>query len=395
MMILSCPLGNSQKETSDGPWYIETRAALPECRVTNIVFLMTPAIYLSGSTIQPVEQIGPIADADWRMLAMTKLQLYGFRVLNPLELSWPATGHELELDSQVRRALDLIGQCDALLANISKPSYGTAMEMFYAYRQGKMVTVIGMPPFSPWVLSHSQARFRDIDKALDYLIGEQPQADPINWSLQYEMALSQHYEQFPPEGESDFQFLGGDLPVLVLAPHATGYFRDGEFQEPDAFTGSMAALLNRSARCHSLISSFCCVADPCWHFETPMRRAIADIAKTGQVGLVVVLLGAAWHESPGIFVHASGPDKLSYEDLGSRLRLQLSEIEPVATEHFDRSVGPLTNFIADELGVNVLTVKMHKRYRMPRLQPRQFLEMVLLLDHFVSQTGVDLLQSRS
>lgn len=357
---------------------------------------MTPAIYLSGSTIQPVEQIGPVPDADWRMLAMTKLQLYGFRVLNPLELTWSAsTGHELELDSQVRRALDLISQCDAMLANISTPSYGTAMEMFYAYRQGKMVTVIGMPPFSPWVLSHSQARFRDIDKAIDYLIDEQPHADPINWSLQYEMVLSQHYEQFPPEAEPDYQFLGGELPVLVVAPHATGYFRDGEFQEPDAFTGSMAALLNRSSRCHSLISSFCCVADPCWHFETPMRRALADIAKTGQVGLVIVLLGAAWHESPGIFVHASGPDKLSYDDLGSRLRLQLSELEPVAAECFDRSVGPLTRFIGDELGVNVLTVKMHKRYRMPRLQPRQFLEMVLLLDQFVSQTGVDLLRSRS
>jgi hypothetical protein len=356
---------------------------------------MTSSIYLSGSTVKQLDQLAANPDADWRTVAMSKLQLYGFRVLNPLELTWSLAGQENGLDSRVRRALDLINQCDALLANVMKPSCDAAMEMVYAYRQGKMVTVVGMPPFSPWVLSHSQAHFSDIDEALDFLIDEQPHTDPISWALQWEGDLCERYEQFPPDGEPDYQLLGGDMPVLVVAPHATGYFREGEFQEPDSFTGSIAALLNRSARCHSLITSYCCVADPCWHFDTPMRRALSDIVKAGQVGMVVLLLGSAWHESPGLSVGAASPDQRTGDDLAARLRLGLSVLEPVASEQYERAVVPLRQFIAEELGVTVLTVKMHKRYRMPRLQPRLFLQVVLLLDRFVSETGLELLRGRS
>src|SRR5271154_2046317 len=139
----------------------------------------------------------------------------------------------------------MIDQCDTLLANLNKPNYGTPMEIFYAHRRGKVVTVVGQSPFSPWVLSHSQARFQDIDRALDFLIGEPPQFDPVAWALQYEGVLAERYEQLPPAGEPDYQFLGGELPVLILAPHATAFFREGEFQDADSFTGSMAALIHR------------------------------------------------------------------------------------------------------------------------------------------------------
>jgi len=340
--------------------------------------------------------MGSLPEPDWRSFAMTKLQRYGFKVLNPLELAWTAPEFESEQDRRIRRALDLINQCDAVLANVAKGSYGTAMEIFYAHRQGKTVTVIGHSPFSPWVLSHSQARFTDVDAALEYLIGEQPQLDPVRWSLQCEGLLSQHYEEFPPAGERDYQFLGGELPVLVLAPHATAYFHEGEFQEADAFTGAMAALLNRTARCHTLLSSYCCVADPCWHLETPMRRAFADIVKTGEMGLVVFLLGSSWHESPGLHVGSAGAEAGSAgDDLAGRLRLAMSMLEPVATDIYDHRVHPLMRFTQEELGVPVVAVRMHKRYRMPRLQPDLYAATVGILSEFVSQVGADLLRSRS
>ena len=337
--------------------------------------------------------MGQMPEPDWRTLAMTKLQRYGLNVLNPLELTWSMGDLETGVDSRVRRALDLINQCDAVLANLIKPSYGTAMEIFYAHRRGKMVTVIGQSPFSPWVLSHSQARFGDIDHALDFIIGEQPQVDPVSWCLQYEGLLAEHYEQFPPDGELDYRLLGGELPVLVLAPHATSFFREGEFQEPAAFTGSMAAVLNRLARCHSLMSFYCCVADPCWHLEAPMLRALADIVKNGQIGLVVLLLGSAWHESPGLHIGANGPDSVVLEDLANELRLRLSSIEPVVVDKYDCLAEPLVRFTAHELGVPLITIKMHKRYRMPRLQPEPFTQIVDSLRGFVEQVGVDLLRS--
>lgn len=34
----------------------------------------------------------------------------------------------------------------------------------------------------------------------------------------------------PPYGEPDYKFAGGDIPVLVIAPHATAFWRE----EPEA-----------------------------------------------------------------------------------------------------------------------------------------------------------------
>jgi hypothetical protein len=356
---------------------------------------MTSTIYLTGSSVDLANLKAQLPEPDWRSLAMSRLQRYGLRVLNPLDLTWSEMYQEYGADKRVRRALDLIDQCDALLANLSRASYGTAMEIFYASRRGKMVTVVGQQPYSPWVLSHSQARFEDIDHALDYLIGEPPQLDIVSWALQYEALLAEHYEQFPPDGEPDYQFLGGDLPVLTLAPHATAFFRDGEFQEADAFTGAAGSLVNKVARSHSLVSFYCCAADPCWHLDTPMRRAFADIVKTGQVGMVLLLLGATWHETRGLHVSGYGPDAQVAEDYASRLRMRLGALEPVASESTDLDVSPLIRFAAEELSVPVVVLKMHKRYRMPRLQPELFAQLISEVNHFVAEVGVDLLRSRS
>jgi len=337
--------------------------------------------------MQLIGQLEP----DWRSFAASKLHRHGLKVLNPLELA--CTQPDPGSDRDVRMALDLIDQCDAMLANLIRPSYATAMEIFYAHRKGKVVTVVGNSPFSLWVRAHSKMRFPDMERALDYLIGEQPQVDPVSWSLQYEAQLAERYEQFPPAGEHDYQFRGGDTPILVVAPHSTAFFREGEFQESDAYTGSLAALLNKVSRCHSLMSFYCCAADPMWHLQTPMHRAYADIVKAGQVGLVVFLLGAQWHESPGIQVSAYSRGT-QIDDLASRLRLNLSQLEPVPADICELVPPPLVRFTRDELETPVISIKLHKRYRMPRLQPELFAKLSSLLAETIADFGVEFLKNR-
>src|SRR5438094_927080 len=110
---------------------------------------MLSSIYLSGGATEGADLAVQMPQPDWRSFALTKLQRYGLRVVNPLELAWSAIDRpdviEIAegLELKVRRALDLIDQADVLLANLNKSSYATAMEMFYAHRRGKMVTIIG------------------------------------------------------------------------------------------------------------------------------------------------------------------------------------------------------------------------------------------------------------
>lgn len=372
--------------------------------------MATPSIYLTGGTIDPA-QLSHYASVtlscsgaptDWRTFAMTRLQNYGVRVTNPLEFAWsdvdlgdPELHDARDLmsssDQQIKRALELIDQSDGLLANLDRPSYGTAMEMFYAHRRGKMVTVVGPSPFNPWVTNHSQARFSELDQALQYIIGQQPHSVPSEWAIQFESQLAERYEELPASGEPDYKFLGGSKPVLVLAPHATAYFREGEFHEQESFTGSLAALMNRMTGAHALMSNYCLAADPGFYMETPFRRVFTDIVKAGKVGLVVMLLGSTWLEAPAVQISSYGPaNSNSHEDFETRLKIKMSELEAVGGRTYDHYQRPLANFAAHELKLPVVLVRLHKRYRMPKLQAIHFIRAAELLAGFVQEAGDEL-----
>jgi nucleoside 2-deoxyribosyltransferase len=354
---------------------------------------MLSSIYLTGGTLDAQDVVNQNPEDDWRSFALTRLERYGLKVVNPLALAWESDskGSPDEISKEVLRSLGLIDQCDAVLANLTRSSYATAMEIFYAHRCGKVVTVIGQTPFSPWVLSHSKARFRNVERAIEYIIEEQPHSAPLNWALQYEALLAERYEQLPPAGEPDYKFIGGDLPVLVVAPHATAFWREGEFEEADVFTGSMAAVLNRLSSAHTLLTNYCCVGDPLFYLETPFRRVFADLVKTGRVGLVLFLLGLSWHESPGLRIYASE----SAEELAARLKLKLMALEPVSSEIANDHVLPLQRFTEEELQVPSILLRMHKRYRMPRMQEAAFSQLTLALQEFLRESGGELKRSMS
>ncbi len=362
---------------------------------------MLANVYITGDSVNAHEVMGELAVPDWRASTVQRLETHGLRVVNPLELAWSVqeTRENIDIsdlaDKKVRRALDLIDECDALLANIERSTYSTAMEMFYAHRRGKMVTVIGPAPYSPWIVSHSQARFNDLDRAVNYLIDKHPNVAPLSWAIQYEALLAERYEQMPPPGEPDFKFLGGALPVLVLAPHATAYWREGEFKSQDSFTGSIASICNRTAQCHSLLTNYCCAADPSWYLETPFRRALTDVIKAGKIGCVVMVLGSSWEEAPGLQVSSYGPSEEACHPFINRITEKLATIEPVVPGSFDHPVRPLALFTAEVLGVPTIIVRLHKRYRMPRLQPQLFSKVSSLLSEFVSEIGVELARSQA
>ncbi|MDX2106708.1 MAG: hypothetical protein SFY67_09945 [Candidatus Melainabacteria bacterium] len=375
---------------------------------------MLASVYLTGDTINDKDGIALARDwknelrmgsgasyaVDWRSFAFNRLESYGFKVVNPLSITYinPSAdrdSREVGLgetnDMRVRRALDLIDQSDALLANLEESNVGVAMEIFYAHRRGKMVTVVGPSPFSPWVLSHSQARFNDIDKAIEYIAEEQPRTAPASWAIQYEAQLSERYEQLPPHGEPDYKFMGGEFPFLVLSPHATAYWHEGEFMEPDSFTGSLSSVINKSSDCHAMISNFCAVADPCWYLETPFRRAITDIVKTGKVGMVMIVLGSSSRETAGIQMTYHGSQSSVCSNYYHMLKNRLAAFEPVQETEMDLQARPLATFLSDELQTPTVVLRLSKRYRMPRLQPELFSKMADTLSAFARSVGEDLL----
>ncbi len=119
---------------------------------------------------------GPIMDAeqeakDWRTRA--KERLAGkFVMLDPMRRSF----RDKEIDSAneiVHFDLQDIRDADIILVNYSKPSIGTAMEVFYAaHNLGKFVIAFNPLPFaecSPWMVKFCTKILPGFDEAIDYI----------------------------------------------------------------------------------------------------------------------------------------------------------------------------------------------------------------------------------
>lgn len=113
---------------------------------------------------------GPIFgcdDAECRGWRDTAKHLMGgaIRTLDPMRRD--CRGVESDAASDIVECdLKDIRLCDVVLANASRPSWGTAMEIAIASRAGKPVIAFGAtPPISPWLKHHCEAMHSDLDAA--------------------------------------------------------------------------------------------------------------------------------------------------------------------------------------------------------------------------------------
>ena len=122
-------------------------------------------IYLCGS-------INGLTDAEakgWRDEVKAALLMdYGF--LDPMRNDYRGNeaGHAASI---VKQDLYDIDNSDIVLVNATRPSWGTAMEVYYAHSWGKEVIAFGVPVdrASPWLEYHTDHRFETMAEALDHL----------------------------------------------------------------------------------------------------------------------------------------------------------------------------------------------------------------------------------
>lgn len=123
-------------------------------------------IYLAGG-------IFGLTDAqcnDWRDKVMKELAgLYKFR--NPMVRNY--RGKELDpgiVEEIVTLDKKDIRESDIVLVMAQTPSWGTAMEILYAYENGKdVISIVQQGRVSPWVIYHSNSLFLSLDEALEVL----------------------------------------------------------------------------------------------------------------------------------------------------------------------------------------------------------------------------------
>lgn len=118
--------------------------------------------------------INGLSDADcrdWRDVAKGLLQT---DTLDPMRRDYRGREHDYWREIV---ALDLedIDACDFVLVNATRPSWGTAMEVFYAH-QAEKVVVAWIGPFghqcggpSPWLRYHCDALYDSLEAAVAHI----------------------------------------------------------------------------------------------------------------------------------------------------------------------------------------------------------------------------------
>jgi nucleoside 2-deoxyribosyltransferase len=70
----------------------------------------------------------------------------------------------------IRRDLEDIERCDALIAYLPRLSAGTCMELFYAKMKGKKTIVIcGLKNPSPWIIEHADILIKNLRELREIL----------------------------------------------------------------------------------------------------------------------------------------------------------------------------------------------------------------------------------
>ena len=134
-----------------------SRYASASARSSNCV-----RVYLAG----PINGCTDDEANGWRVQA--KRMLVGYTVLDPMERDYRGRENNNVSDIVQGDKGDILYRSDVVLANAARPSWGTAMEVLFAWERGVRVMVI-VPkgqPVSPWLRFHSTSVEHSLEDAL-------------------------------------------------------------------------------------------------------------------------------------------------------------------------------------------------------------------------------------
>lgn len=99
------------------------------------------------------------------------------------------------------------------------------------------------------------------------------------------------YRQKNTNAGNWFNTKKGKLPVILSAPHACMHQRNGEYKQPEEYTGAIALYLANICDCHAIYTRYQSDEDPNWQTDGEYKNAIAEIAENNTINLLIDIHG--------------------------------------------------------------------------------------------------------
>ena len=122
-------------------------------------------VYLAG----PIFGHGDNECIKWRKKATELLHAKGIMTLDPMKDDYRGLETKTDVANRiVKNDKSRLMSCDTVLAYSPAPSYGTAMEIYFAWSLHKQILTISEHQ-SPWLKFHSCETYPTIERALETL----------------------------------------------------------------------------------------------------------------------------------------------------------------------------------------------------------------------------------
>ncbi len=94
-----------------------------------------------------------------------------------------------------------------------------------------------------------------------------------------ELEADVRYQELPSDGEPEFRYEPGQIPVLLSAPHGAVHTRLGQLKKEDEYTAGMARLVAELTGAHGLYARRRSTADPNWDTDIPYKKRLSRLSR--------------------------------------------------------------------------------------------------------------------
>lgn len=219
------------------------------------------------------------------------------------------------------------------------------------------------------------------------------------------------------EGRDNYKIIGGNIPVILSAPHAVNHFRDGSKKWADVFTGGIACYLQKVTGCHLICGSCFTEKDP--NFDLPddneyqlkLKQYLRKMSEKNQpIRVLLDIHGASASREYAVEIGTAPAPTLSPEEKDTDLTSLHGHkiVEDVVTEtlkhNFDKlktgkkavcknkiftagGQNTVTKNIAENTDTACLQLEINKEYRDPH-NIEQMSALVESLQQIIKQLSV-------
>jgi len=214
--------------------------------------------------------------------------------------------------------------------------------------------------------------------------------DPYSFALNFEGRQKYLYRE-PASIEADgSNYIRGEIPILVSAPHASVHERMGKLKRQEFYTGALSVLMHTLTGCHAIYTNRLMKSDPNYYDDSSYKTKLSERVKTNEIKFLIDLHGTGSEREHDIYpgVGINKEFLLGYDNY-------IDELESAATLN-EISIGELsvfpaakqmtvTKYAARKLRVPSIQLEINRRLREPEKTPEEFIKLLKFLKDFIDK----------